>query len=206
MTVLQKPANYRSHSDIKILVKATENIKFFQEIEEDKGAEIHEQICRYMTHKYLAAGETVFQEGTIFRPKYDTNKKNNLGTIGTTFYIILKGSVSVCKMEMQNTSNNTQCLNPNSIGNTDKLRPSVKKSESMMVERNKSVSPEKIEKIGEKNVVLTEVRVLEIGNSFGELALIENKPRAATIKCKENCHFAVLDKQFFGHILSKWGV
>ena len=159
-------------------------------------------------------------------------------------------------MEMQNTSNNTQCLNPNSIGNTDKLRPSVKKSESMMVmnqfsfkrsesihsndcvsptkksispekieklgektkksisnekfdrvvERNKSVSPEKIEKIGEKNVVLTEVRVLEIGNSFGELALIENKPRAATIKCKENCHFAVLDKQFFGHILSKWGV
>lgn len=160
----------------------------------------------------------------------------------------------MCKMETQNVSNNT-CLNPNSVGNNDKLRPSVKKSESMImmnqfsslkrsesihsndcvspckksinpdkiekfgdktkksisnekferVERNKSISPEKTEKIGERNVVLTEVRVLEIGNSFGELALIENKPRAATIKCKENCHFAVLDKQFFGHILSRWG-
>ena len=63
MTVLQKPSNYRTQNDIKLLVKATESIKFFQEIAQDKGPEIHEQICKYMTHKYLNSGETVFNEG-----------------------------------------------------------------------------------------------------------------------------------------------
>lgn len=32
------------------------------------------------------------------------------------------------------------------------------------------------------------------GKSFGELALITNKPRAATIKCLTECHFAVMNK------------
>lgn len=32
------------------------------------------------------------------------------------------------------------------------------------------------------------------GKSFGELALINNKPRAATIKCITPCHFAVMSK------------
>ena len=58
---------------------------------------------------------------------------------------------------------------------------------------------EKTQKIEE---VLTEVRTLGIGTSFGELALLDNKPRAATIKCKENCDFAILDKKHFNNILS----
>lgn len=40
------------------------------------------------------------------------------------------------------------------------------------------------------------------GESFGELALLENKPRAATIICNDECHFAVLDKKPFDVILS----
>lgn len=59
VSVLQKPSKYRSITDINLLVKATEGIRFFQ----DKGPEIHEQICKYMTHKYLFEGETVFNEG-----------------------------------------------------------------------------------------------------------------------------------------------
>ena len=47
-------------------MKATENIKFFQEVSHDKGSDIHEQICKYMTHKYLASGEVVFNEGVDF--------------------------------------------------------------------------------------------------------------------------------------------
>jgi CRP-like cAMP-binding protein len=30
--------------------------------------------------------------------------------------------------------------------------------------------------------------------SFGELALNNNQPRAATITCKTDCHFAVMNK------------
>ena len=42
-----------------------------------------------------------------------------------------------------------------------------------------------------------EVAKLEGGQSFGELALISSKPRAATIRCKKDTHFAVLDKNAY---------
>ena len=139
----------------------------------------------------------------------------------------MKGSVSVCKYEKEVIENQspqspvekqrTTSIMKKNTENTNSLSITMKRSESSInsnllgIEKKsgdnipaspnkKSITP--FNAFGERNV-LTEVRVLEIGNSFGELALMENKPRAATIKCKENCHFAVLDKQFFLHILSK---
>lgn len=48
-----------------------------------------------------------------------------------------------------------------------------------------------------------EVAVLTDGNSFGELALISNKPRSATIICKKNCHFAVMQKQEYDKLIQR---
>jgi CRP-like cAMP-binding protein len=48
-----------------------------------------------------------------------------------------------------------------------------------------------------------EVVQLTMGKSFGELALINNKPRAATIKCLTDCHFAVISKNVYERILKK---
>lgn len=42
-----------------------------------------------------------------------------------------------------------------------------------------------------------EIARLEAGGSFGELALIDGKPRMATIKCLKRCHFLVLSKKEF---------
>ena len=39
-----------------------------------------------------------------------------------------------------------------------------------------------------------EVTILSEGDAFGELALIYDKPRMATIKCQERSHFIVLTK------------
>lgn len=42
----------------------------------------------------------------------------------------------------------------------------------------------------------TEVAILGDGKDevcFGEAALVNSKPRGATIKCKTNCFFAILD-------------
>jgi CRP-like cAMP-binding protein len=49
-----------------------------------------------------------------------------------------------------------------------------------------------------------EIKTLSQGDSFGELALIENKKCSATITCKENTYFATLDKEFFDQALSDY--
>ena len=40
-------------------------------------------------------------------------------------------------------------------------------------------------------------------NSFGELALINNEPRAATVKCLTDCSFAVLEQKNYLKIIKK---
>ncbi len=56
--------------------------------------------------------------------------------------------------------------------------------------------------------MLKEVKVLRAGESFGELALLrgKNTPRAATIICKEQTHFAYLEREDFLLILSKLNI
>lgn len=44
---------------------------------------------------------------------------------------------------------------------------------------------------------------MDAGKSFGELALLTNKPRAATVTCLEDCDFATLDKADFHRSLAK---
>jgi CRP-like cAMP-binding protein len=41
------------------------------------------------------------------------------------------------------------------------------------------------------------------GASFGELAFINEEPRAATIKCLTKCSFATLTKEEYNAFLSK---
>jgi CRP-like cAMP-binding protein len=42
-----------------------------------------------------------------------------------------------------------------------------------------------------------------MGKAFGELALLTNKPRAATLKCLTDCHFAVISKNVYDRVLKK---
>ena len=52
------------------------------------------------------------------------------------------------------------------------------------------------------HLVPTEVLVYKDGDSFGELALIEKHPRAASIFTKTECHVAVLEKNDYNRILA----
>ena len=56
-------------------------------------------------------------------------------------------------------------------------------------------------KKNEEETLFVEAVTMKSGKSFGELALIKNKPRAATIKCLENCNFAVMSKYDYQKIL-----
>ena len=50
---------------------------------------------------------------------------------------------------------------------------------------------------------LVEVNKLISSQSFGELALMNNEPRAAQVKCITNSTFAVLSKQTFLNVLDR---
>jgi cAMP-dependent protein kinase regulator len=45
------------------------------------------------------------------------------------------------------------------------------------------------------------LKAYEPGDAFGELALLYNAPRAATIKAKSDCFLWVLDRNTFNHIV-----
>lgn len=78
------------------------------------------------------------------------------------------------------------------------LRGSV----SVIIDVEKKIAKgEKGDKISQ--LIPTEIKVLQAGTAFGELALINSKPRSATIQCKEDCDFAVLEKVHFDEILRK---
>ena len=44
--------------------------------------------------------------------------------------------------------------------------------------------------------------LLSNGDSFGELSLIEKKPRAASVICESDSYFLVLDKDAFMRIIA----
>ena len=65
ITILKKPLNIRNHQEIQMLMRCTEEVKFFQNL----GQETHEQCCRNMLHKFMKADSVLFEIGkneTIF--------------------------------------------------------------------------------------------------------------------------------------------
>ena len=68
-------------------------------------------------------------------------------------------------------------------------------SEKSIIEpSSKQVVIEQIVEEEKEDENYKEVAILPAGTSFGELALISHKPRAATIRAKVDSHFAVLEK------------
>ena len=58
-------------------------------------------------------------------------------------------------------------------------------------------------KEGQNKRIMTEVTKLTSPNSFGDLALIDYKPRAATIKWVDDWIFATIDKGNYQKILGR---
>lgn len=148
--VFQKKPENRSNKDLKLLEKCLENVEFFQKYEKN----ILEQVCKYMTHYHLEKGKVLFETGTI----------------GTTFYIILKGMVEIWI---------------------------VSKKEVDEINNDGTIT----KNIQEVSIFL---KNLKQGQAFGELALIDKKPRSATIMTKDNCDFGVIDKETFEKIISNF--
>ena len=77
ISVLEKPIDKRTTEEVELLVVLIKNLKFFKE-REIKEKHYPEIVPCLKLQRY-SAGETVFEKGSI----------------GETFYIIIKGSVKV---------------------------------------------------------------------------------------------------------------
>ena len=53
----------RDLKDEAILMKLTQNVKFFQGVIEKKGVEVHRNLCQNIDYVFLKKGETVFELG-----------------------------------------------------------------------------------------------------------------------------------------------
>ena len=110
--------------------------------------------------------------------------------LGNLFYIIIEGKVRVdlptekYKIELKKSRRRKrgQSIKRNIAGDDDK---------------------ERLDELIEEEPNYINVATLEAGQSFGEMALIRNQPRLASIVCEEDCHFATLDKYHFEKVLSK---
>ena len=50
---------------------------------------------------------------------------------------------------------------------------------------------------------MTKIATLGVGSSFGDLALINNKPRTATVICASKTQLATMNKENYEKILKK---
>lgn len=181
------PPKSRNTQDITEILEITQNIEFFQKITNEKGNnQVHAACCQLFTLEEFKKGDKVI----------------HVGEIGDKFYIILQGRLTV--------SVPTKVWKTIKEIEEDELRAAmVRKNTS--IEAENSDKREKLLKSKTNDnstldelVELTELRDVATfgpGKSFGELSLISEKPRAATITCESPTILAVLSKHDFKKVL-----
>lgn len=206
----RKHPSHRTCEDIQNIMELTSSVNFFEKITSEKKSDfIHREACKHLRLQIFQKGECVV----------------HFGEIGQDFYILLKGKVSVMmpsKVVKNFSVNYTEkdlrkMLTKSTLGHQETLDSEVTKTEeglkqifidqlanqiSILKRADSKLNLKFLRDIGRIDQ-MKEVSVMKEGESFGELALISEKPRAASIVCKELCIFATLSKQEFARILSK---
>ena len=194
----------RSPQDLAEISKLVRKNKFLQQIsEENDSADIITEVSKALTIEIFEPGDCVI----------------NFGEIGEKFYIVLVGLLGVLipsfsdkktsPSEIKKSLSRRSLLQDSEI----KQRRASQRAEIEMIKEFESfthpnqseflnIDSKIIDKFNEIET-MTEVSSLQDGDSFGELALLSEKPRATTVEAKEVSVLAVLSKQDFKKILSQ---
>ena len=148
LEVLTKEPWDRDDTDIELLYKFVQEVKFFKGLEREVALDL----CRSFRLEEFEDDEVVFLQGDE----------------GITFYIILYGQVSIWS----------------------EAPPGLEKSDTKSDGGDDESSEEEDENAGRKLLA-----TLGQGDAFGELALLKNQPRAATVQTDEPTWFVVIDKE-----------
>ena len=151
LEVLTKEPWDRDDTDIELLYKFVQEVKFFTGLERDVALDL----CRAFRLEEFEDDEVVFMQGDE----------------GITFYIILYGQVSIWS------------------------EAPPKPEESEKEEGVRSGSEDDTSEEEDENAGRKLLATLGQGDAFGELALLKNQPRAATVQTDEPTWFVVIDKE-----------
>ena len=194
------PPLSRTQCHLEEIVQFTRENKFLRRLcEEHNSDRILWECSRYLSLEIYQKGSVIF----------------NFGEVGDRFYIILKGTVGVVVPTRSiKRSNSTKQdilkgLKSMRTGSQEDLgvveEPEVDEKVSSLIKGLRRQQSElDFDYLTNFGVVeeSKEVRLLSSGDCFGELALINNKPRTATIGSKSLTYLAVLAKRDFTKILS----
>ena len=182
----------RSDYHLDEIMAATAEVGFLKKMNEDKGSDsVHWECCRAMTLEIFKKDQNVV----------------NIGEVGEKFYIILQGKVSVqipISRKTKKKRENEDLVEPKKgllRKNTcvDLVNEKVQLNKRLL--RKSTIIDFSQDTVGDGLGELVEIRVLGSGESFGELALLNNNPRSATVKCLTQCYFAVLSQRDYKKIL-----
>lgn len=221
-TILSKTSGSRKEVELNFLDRIFHNIKFLRETKEKLNPEKVMNMYRKLTIQSLNKFDTVFSQGDYGSHFYIILK----GTVGV---LIPKPKKFI---KLNNTFLEIDEKLPNQIKKGNKIPSLKKTEShdqmgdkhSFLTEAQKSFDNKKqdfrfsvpifasnktkmdqttTEQVIEKIYpTMRIVAKLQKGDSFGELALLENCQRNATIFCLEECEFAILSKIEFKRILS----
>ncbi|CAK76689.1 unnamed protein product (macronuclear) [Paramecium tetraurelia] len=205
VTLLKKQSSQRSQLDIDKIRLSFFRFKFFQELEQQMGAEMVSGLYKQLSYEVQHRRQTVF----------------NIGDLGKKFYIILKGSVWVLvqKKGLQDGSGPTEEDQKQEQDLKDEknkeMMENAKKNKKMKNKKNKpqafitQVTLNDIfatmtdkEFLDTQFPTLQKVGQINSGESFGEIALTKQVPRQATIVAAEDTHFATVTRDQFNRLLS----
>ena len=175
-------------TNIEDIINLTRNCEFFKKlIEEQQSDEIHKLCCEVMEIKDYNPGELIIRYGDI----------------GCDFYIILKGTVGIYVPTLRRSTI--------MIKDVEILDKTYKRAKKLSIFRYTGTS---ITDYNDKNTIyltpvadtsnLERVLIMGPGESFGELALLNNRPRAATVISVSNSTLAKLSKISFEKLLGKF--
>ncbi|CAI2385273.1 unnamed protein product [Moneuplotes crassus] len=216
-TIARKPMSQWRNP--KILFPFVKNIKFFKEQNLDQSD--LKTICERLEVVQMSAGKDVFKYGyhgdkfyiilegevSVLIPNKKKNTPSNSKISGASIHtkVLMKRHRALSKAEDLNSSKASERwykrdrTESNADSHTSNQNISIKKSNNRNHTREGFNCDTIVEKDKDSNreMKYNQVAVLKSGDSFGELALISLKPRAATIRCLTACKFAVLSKKYF---------
>ena len=180
--VFSVPPNDRTESDLSELIHATSDIEYLKRLTEERGSDrVHWECCRVMTLEIFQKDQNVI----------------TLGEIGEKFYIILQGKVSILlPIKVRKPPKLQKIQNFKRLGTFidaphEKNFPILRKSTISDFDFDENLETQE----------MIEAKVLSSGDSFGELALLNNESRSATVKCLEQCYLAVIVQRDYKKIL-----